>query len=54
MLACGGGAAPDDADRHFVGTDPQEAHVPPAARARLRRFEDEAAHCDVFAHNREQ
>ena len=43
-----------DAVRHFVGTDPQKAHVPPAARALLRRFEDEAAHYDVVVDNREQ
>jgi len=43
-----------DAVRHFVGTDPQKAHVPPATRALLRRFEDEAVHYDVVVDNREQ
>lgn len=42
-----------DTVRRFGEKDPQDAHVPPAARALLRRFEDEVAHYDVVVDSRE-
>jgi len=41
-----------DVVREFVGEDPSAAHVPPAARALLRRFEDEVAHYEVVVDDR--
>lgn len=38
-----------DAVRAFAGEDYQEAHVPPAARELLERFDDEARHYEVAA-----
>jgi antibiotic biosynthesis monooxygenase (ABM) superfamily enzyme len=32
----------------FAGADPEVAHVPAAARAVLSRFDERAAHCEVF------
>jgi heme-degrading monooxygenase HmoA len=37
-----------DAVRAFVGADHEAAHVPAAARAVLSRFDERAAHYDVF------
>lgn len=42
-----------DGVRQFVDDDPQEAHVPAAARSLLCRFEDEVAHYEVVVDNRE-
>jgi len=39
--------------RQFVGENPSEAHVPPAARPLLRRFEDEVVHYEVVVDNRD-
>ena len=37
-----------DAVKAFVGADHEVAHVPAAARAVLSRFDERAAHYDVF------
>ena len=42
-----------DAVRQFVGEDPRDAHVPPAARSLLRRFEDKVTHYEVVVDTHE-
>ena len=37
-----------DAVKSFVGDDHETAHVPPAARALLSRFDERVVHYDVF------
>lgn len=37
-----------DAVRRFAGEDYERAHVPPAARAVLKRFDERSAHYSVF------
>lgn len=37
-----------DAVRNFAGEDYEAAHVPPAARAALRKFDHRCAHYEIF------
>jgi heme-degrading monooxygenase HmoA len=37
-----------DAVKKFVGDDYERAHVPPAARAALKRFDERSTHYEVF------
>ena len=39
-----------DAVTEFAGDDPETAHVPPAARALLSRFDDRVRHYEVREH----
>ncbi len=43
-----------DAIKAFVGEDHEVAHVPAAARAVLSRFDERAAHYDVFDRREQQ
>jgi hypothetical protein len=37
-----------DAIKDFMGEDYAASHVPAAARAVLKRFDDQSAHCEVI------